>query len=150
MDDRIAKLNTYESCEKFIRNALRLGRRDLAEQARQRAIAIRADAHGAASIAEKECLQAIYAYEEVISQKRGRRIRATRTWQMVKRHGILRAAERAVTRSAETAGYAALAELGLHEFAFEAVILRYPQVFTPEAVERSRLRLQHMDSACAE
>lgn len=37
--------------------------------------------------------------------------------------------------------YTALAEMGLKEFAFEAVILRHPEHFSPEAVTRSRERL---------
>lgn len=142
MDPRVERLSTVEACERFAANATRLGRPDLADEARKRAVEIRADSHGAESEAEKECLQAIYAYEEVLSDKNGRRTRASRTWQMIKRHGILEAAERAVNRDQETAGYTALVEMGLQEFAFEAVILRYPDEFSDEAVSRSRDRLQ--------
>jgi hypothetical protein len=60
---------------------------------------------------------------------------------MIKRHGIIGAAERAVNRPTETSGYRALVEMGLGEYAFEAVILRHPQVFSAEVVERSRQRL---------
>ena len=41
----------------------------------------------------------------------------------------------------ESVGYTALAEMGLKEFAFEAVILRHTESFSPEAVARSRERL---------
>jgi hypothetical protein len=61
---------------------------------------------------------------------------------MIKRHGILASAERAVDRDTETAGYKALAEMGLQDFAFEAVILRYPELFTESAVNRSQERLK--------
>jgi hypothetical protein len=61
---------------------------------------------------------------------------------MVERHGILAAAERAVNRRAETAGYRALAEMGLQEFAFEAVILRHPALFSEDAVQRSQERMR--------
>ena len=60
---------------------------------------------------------------------------------MIQRHGIIGAVERAVNRSSETAGFTALHEMGLGDFAFEAVVIRYPTLFTPEAVERSRTRL---------
>jgi hypothetical protein len=142
MDERVVKLDTPEACERFIKNALRLGHPDLADQARRRAIELRAAKYGATSQAEKECLQAIYAYEEVLSKKNGRRTRANRTWQMIKRHGILASAEKAVDRETETAGYKALTEMGLQEFAFEAVILRYPELFSENAVRRSRERLK--------
>ncbi|MGE3779677.1 MAG: hypothetical protein AB7F89_20975 [Pirellulaceae bacterium] len=142
MDERVARLQTPEACERFIKNALRLNERELADQARRRAVELRAANYGATSTAEKECLRAIYAYEETLVRKNGKRTRATRTWQMVARLGILAAAERAVNRSVETAGYRALAEMGLQEHAFEAVILRHPELFSTEAVERSRERMQ--------
>ena len=142
MDSRIAKLQTPDACKKFIANAIRLGRQDLADEARLRFVEIRASEHGAATDAEKECLQAIYAYEEALTQKNGRRTRASRTWQMIERRGILSAAERAVDREAEATGYTALVEMGLQQFTFEAVILRYPHLFSESSVERSRTRLQ--------
>ena len=94
------------------------------------------------SAAETEALEAIYAYEEVLTKKNGRRTRATRTWQMIRRHGIIGAVERAVDRDTETAGYIALVEMGLEDFAFEAVVLRHPEVFSDSAVQRSRERLR--------
>jgi len=102
MDDRVAKLQTLEDCEKFSKNAERLSHDDLVDDARRRAVELRAAKHGATSEAEKECLKAIYAYEEVLARKNGKRTRATRTWQMIDRHGILGAAERAVNRASET------------------------------------------------
>jgi hypothetical protein len=142
MDERVARLKTPEACERFIKNAIRLEEPELADQARKRAIELRAAEYGASTQAEKECLQAIYAYEEVLSKKNGRRTRASRTWQMINRHGILASAERAVNREAETAGYKALAEMGLQEFAFEAVILRHQNLFSDEAIRKSRERMQ--------
>ena len=142
MDERVAKLKTPEDCEKFARNAIRLKRPDLADEARKRAVELRASKYGSTSDVERECLQAVYAYEEVLTRKNGRRTSASRTWQMIKRHGILAAVERAVNRESETVGYTALVEMGLHEFAFEAVILRHPSLFSEEAVQRSKERLK--------
>jgi hypothetical protein len=48
-----------------------------------------------------------------------------------------------VNRPTETSGYRALVEMGLEQYAFEAVILRHPQVFSAEAVERSHQRISH-------
>ena len=145
MDPRVKSLKTVDDCKKFAANAKRLGHDELAEQARIRAVEIRAELHGAKTAAEKECLEAVYAYEEVLSDKKGKRIRANRTWQMIDRHGIINAAERAVNRDAETMGYSALVEMGMQEFAFEAVILRYPDVFSPEAVARSKERMREWE-----
>lgn len=141
MDERVKKLKNPEECERFAKNAEARSRPDLVNQARQRAVELRAQAHGASCDAERLCLEAIYAYEEILSTKNGRRTRASRTWQMIRRHGILPAVERAVNRPSEAAGYSALAELGLEEYAFEAVILKYPDLFSKEAVALSRERL---------
>ena len=141
MDDRIRRLDTVRKCENFARNAAERGRPDLAKEARQRAVELRAEEHGAESVAEKEALQAVYAYEDLLTSKNGRTTRASRTWQMINRHGIIEAVERAVKRDAVTQGYTTLVEMGLEEHAFEAVILRHPEMFSQEAVDISRKRL---------
>jgi len=141
MDERVARLKTPEECERFAKNAIERNRRDLADEARKRAVELRAMAYGAKSEAERECLEAIYAYEEVLTSRNGRRTHASRTWQMIKRHGILEAVERAVNRETETSGYAALLEMGLQDYAFEAVVMRYPALFSAETVEHSKRRI---------
>lgn len=145
MDDRVAKLKTPKDCESFARNARKLGHPELALEARRRAVELRALAYGATSAAEKECLEAIYAYEEILSEKHGKRVRASRTWQMIKRRGIIAAVEHAVDRPDGTAGFTALKEVGLDNYAFEAVILRHPELFSDSAVERSRTRMAQFD-----
>lgn len=141
MDDKVKKLDTPEKCEIFAKNCVERGRPDLAIQARQRAVQLRAEAHGAQSEAEKEALEAVYAYQEVLSIKNGKKTRAQRTWQMIDRHGIIGAVERAVNRPTETQGYASLLEMGLESFAFETVILRHPDKFSAEAVSISKERI---------
>lgn len=68
---------------------------------------MRAQAHGATTDAERECLAAVNAYERVLSEQRRRTTSASRTWQMIRQHGIIGAAERAVNRPTETSGYRA-------------------------------------------
>jgi hypothetical protein len=146
MDERIARLKTPEECEQFAVNVqARLP--DLSRAARRRAVELRAALHGAVSIAEREALEAVYAYERVLSVKRGKKIRASRTWQMIERHGIIEAVEHAVNRKAETTGYAALVEMGMLDFAFEAVVIRHPELFSEDAIARSRERLSEWEAA---
>jgi hypothetical protein len=142
MDDRVAKLKTPEDCERFAKNARDHDRPDLADEARRRAVELRAAAHHAVSEAEKEALKAIYAYEEALSRKNGKRTRANRTWQMIKRHGLIASVERAVNRPTETAGYRMLKEMGLQDLAFEAIVIRYPDLFSEEARVRCAERLE--------
>jgi hypothetical protein len=65
---------------------------------------------------------------------------------MINRHGIIGSVERAVKRSTAPQGYKLLADMGLQEHAFEAVILRHPEVFSDEAVRTSRERLAEWSS----
>ena len=139
--DLVSKLKTPEECAVFAKNVAERGRPDLALAARKRAVQIRAATYGAKNEVELECLEAVYAYEEVLSARAGRRQTASRTWPMIREHGVIGAVERVVKRKAETVGYTALVEMGLGDYAFEAVILRHPSFFSAEAVARSRERL---------
>ena len=137
MDERIKNLDTPKKCEIFANNALTAGREDLAKQARARAIQLKAEAYGAETSAEKEAIEAVYAYEEVLSANNGKKTRASRTWPMIQKYGISNTVERAVNRKAVTKGYTALLDMGLEAYAFEAIILRYPELFSESAVEIS-------------
>jgi hypothetical protein len=136
MDEIIARLKTPEECEQVAQNVAEKYP-ELAKEARRRAVELRAAAHGAESAAEREVLQAVYAYEAVLSKRRGRKTHASRTWQMIKRHGIIGAVERAVNRKDVTTGYKSLIEMGMQDFAFEAVVMRYPSLFSAEALKRA-------------
>lgn len=80
-EDRIKRIETVEGCIRFAKNAAERGRPDLEILAKHRAIEIRASEHGAGTDAEREALQAMYAYEEVLSNKNGKKTKASRTWQ---------------------------------------------------------------------
>lgn len=147
MNERIAKLKTPEECAVFAKNVTERGRTDLALAARKRAIQLRTESFGATSEVERECIEAVFAYEEVLSAKRGRRQPASRTWPMIKEHGVIEAVERVVKRKDDALGYTALVEMGLEEHAFEAVILRHPSAFSAEAIARSKERLVKLNSA---
>ena len=142
MDPRVVKLKSTAECKNFAENAIAKRLPELAEQARRRSVQIRAGIHGASSPVETECLEAVYAYEEVLSAEKGRRQPASRTWQMLKRHGIVPGVERVVTKREVSTGFTALAKMGLMEFAFEAVVLRHQNSFSAEAIAISKSRLE--------
>lgn len=144
MDERIQQLKTPEECMQLAIN-VRAKNPDLAREARRHAVELRATSHGIKSAVELELLKALYAYEEVLSEKNKRRTRASRTWQMIKRHGIIVAAERAVNRKIEATGYKLLVAMGLHDLTFEAVIVRYPDKFSQEVVARAKERLEELE-----
>jgi hypothetical protein len=140
-DLRVLRLKTPADCESFAHN-VQNQHPELAKEARRRAVELRAAQYGAKSDVEREALAAIYAFEEVRSQQTGRRAYASRTWQSIKRNGILATVERLVSRKNETVGYTALAEAGMEDLTFEAVVLRHPRAFSVEAVEQAKTRIR--------
>ena len=111
---------------------------------RRRSIQMRATGRQPQTPAERESYEAVYAYEEALSSQKGRTIRAGRTWPMIREHGIIGAVERIVTRRRETEGYRVLVEMGMEDMAFEAVVLRHTESFSPEAVAASNDRLRRL------
>ncbi|APW38457.1 hypothetical protein RD110_15650 [Rhodoferax koreense] len=142
MEPLVANLKTVQDCKNLAQNALALGKPEIAEQCRKRGVQIRAEAYGAESDVQRECIEAVYAYEEVLGVKKGRHQRASRTWPMIKELGIIPAVERIVALRKPSAGFVTLEEMGLKEFAFEAVILRHPMHFSVEAVRISEARMK--------
>ena len=149
MDPRIEKLKTPKDCEAFIVNARERGRDDLVKEAYQRMVALRTDAYGPKSPLERQCVEAIYAYEEVLSARAGRRISATKTWQIVRQSGPFTAIDKAVGRKEDETVYPALVAMGLERFAFEAIVSQHPNEFSFEAVEQSRARVARRQSVQA-
>jgi hypothetical protein len=140
MDDEIPEFKTPESYEQFAINVQERSPERAAE-ARRRAVRLRAKLLGAETAAEQECLEAIFAYEWTLYKKHGKRQKAAYTWRMLKQRGIIAAVEHTATRKQETEGYRALVSEGMQEMAFEAVVLRHPDVFSAEAIAQSRARL---------
>jgi hypothetical protein len=143
MSEAVERLITAEECEQFIKNVQERSP-ELAREARRRAVVLRAAAHGASTDVERELYEAVYAYEKVLTARNARATRASRTWPTIRTHGVIYAADRIVSRSKESLGYTALKEMGMQDFAFEAVVLRHPSHFSPEAIERSRARLSQI------
>jgi hypothetical protein len=143
MDDRVKQLKTPEECDNFINN-VKGKYPELAKQAHRRKVEIKASLYGTTNSitdeAEIEALMAIYAYEEALLAKHGRKTPAARTWQMVRNHGIIGAVERAVKR--ETPGFKTLVDMGMPDFLFEAVVIRHEKCFSQEAVALSKKRLE--------
>jgi hypothetical protein len=113
------------------------GRPDLAEQARKRAISLRADVYGVQTVVERECLEAALAYETALTASKGRSMRASTFWRMSERFGVMGAVERAVDRQTEVPYHGVLMAMGLRDYAFEAIVARHPEVFGKAAVRRA-------------
>ena len=141
MDERVARLKTPAECAAFIRNVQRTHPM-LAVEARLRSVQLQAAEHGAKTQAELEALEAVYAYEHALSRRKGKKTRASRTWNMIKLRGVIAAVDAIVQRPVDSVGYTTLVEMGLKNFAFENVVLRHRELFSAEAIERSQQRVE--------
>ena len=133
MHELVLRIKKPELCYVFARNAIDRGHPELATQAYRRAVDLRAEEHKPATEAELAVLKAFYAYEEALSKVKGKRTRATGTWQMVNRHGVFDTlVKRMNARGGEDVA-PALKELELEEYSFQAVYEKYPEAFASVA-----------------
>ncbi len=104
----------------------------------------RVELRASQSAVETEILKVLYDYEELVlkAKNNGRRVRAIYTWRMFDEHGIIEAIERLMRTRKRQTGFNGLREMGLQYSTFEAVVVRHPKSFTPEAVKRAKQRLE--------
>jgi hypothetical protein len=141
MDKIIGLLKTPEDCMEAADTFT-----DLANQAKRRAVELRANSQSILTDVESELWRVIYAYEAVLSKKNKRRTLASRTRQMIKRYGIIEAAERAIKRGVDAMGYRTLIEMGYQDLTFETVITRFPKYFKSEIVKQCIKRLDELNN----
>ena len=133
MDELVLRINDPEKCYVFARNARRKGHPELARQAYRRAVDLRTEQHDVECEAERKALRAIYAYEEALSYNKGKRTRATGTWQMVRRYGVLPTICRRLRARDSEELLPALQELGMGDYSFQAVREAFPEMFAKTA-----------------
>lgn len=146
LEDQVSLHRAALEYDQLKRTALAEGNIELASQARLRKVQVKAKAYASlrriTDAVEVECIEALFAYEEVRSERVGRTVKASRTWPMFDRHGVLPAVERVVNRPDDATGYTTLVEMGLEQYAFEAIVLRSPDRFSRSCVARSKMRLE--------
>lgn len=142
MDYRVERLRTPAECESFAKNALARHHPELALQARRKAIDLQVSTHETGSAVEAEGLAAVYAYEALLTRRKGKKTRATATWQAVKRYGIIEAVQRALKNPPpDEPGAVTLRDIGLEDLTFEALVIRHEASFSAAAIEVSKARL---------
>ena len=121
MHELVLRIRKPELCYVFAENAMNRGREDLAVQAHRRAVDLRAEGHTDVSDDERLALKAFYAYEEALSYGQRKRKRATGTWQMVNREGILPTLKKRVAGRKDVEIGEVLKHLKMEDYAFGAV-----------------------------
>ena len=125
MHELVERIKKPELCYVFAQNAINRGHHDLALQAYRRAVDLRAGEHEVTSEAELMALKSFYAYEEALSHGLRRRKRATGTWQMVSRLGILPTLDKRLNSKDAEGALPKLKELQLEDYSFQAVAKAY-------------------------
>ncbi|MEH6583307.1 MAG: hypothetical protein V7754_15310 [Halioglobus sp.] len=129
MHELVERINKPDLCYVFAKNASQRGHPDLALQAYRRAVDLRAEQHESESEAELAALRSIYAYEEALSYNKGKRTRATGTWQMVNKHGVFLALAKRMGARGVDEVKPTLKELGMEDYSFDSVREAFPQAF---------------------
>lgn len=129
MHELVERIAEPDLCYVFAKNATRRGHPELALQAYRRAVDLRAAQHTLESEAEQAALRSIYAYEEALSFTKGKRTRATGTWQMVNKHGVFCALAKRLGARGIDEVKPVLKELGMEDYSFEAVRDSFPEAF---------------------
>ena len=127
MHELVLRINKPELCYVFARNATARGHEDLALQAYRRAVDLRAEEHGPQTEAELMAYKAFYAYEEAMSHGQRKRRRATGSWQLVNRYGVLAALQRRVDSKYAEESLPILKQLGMEDYSFRAVADRHAE-----------------------
>ena len=133
MHELVERIKDPELCYVFAKNATRRGHPELAIEAYRRAVDLRAASHDTRTDAEFAAVRAIYAYEEALSFSKGKRTRATGTWQLVNRHGVLAAIHKRINSKSGDELMPVLKELGMEDYSFAAVGAAFPQDFEKAA-----------------
>lgn len=121
MHELVSRIRKPELCYVFAYNATRRGHEDLAMQAYRRAVDLRAEAHQGVSDAERLALKSFYAYEEALCYGQRKRKRATGTWQMMNKVGILPTLKRRVESKPAVEIAEVLKTLKMEDYSFEAI-----------------------------
>jgi len=90
----------------------------------------------------REFQKAMNDYEAYLTDKNGKMTRATRTWTTVRKHGVKKAITNLVTRKTDAFGFTGLVDYGGVDSTFEALVLRFKNDFSSEAIEASAKRIE--------
>ena len=129
MHELVKRINDPKLCYVFAKNAISRGHPELAMQSYRRAVDLRAQQHETHSEAEEAAVRSIYAYEEALSYRKGKRTRATGTWQLVSRKGVFTALAQRIESRTTPDVMPTLKELGMEDYSFAATMEAHPQAF---------------------
>ncbi|MFM0083483.1 hypothetical protein [Paraburkholderia sediminicola] len=132
-------LKSRDDCTQFVKN---VGDRHphLVLAARQRSVEVQVNAMNLDSALRRDIWSVVFAQEEAIFVKNGRRLRAGNTRKAITNRGEL-AAVAYIVMQPGSESFELLHSLGLGDYTFEAVVLRHQEHFSSDVVEAARRKL---------
>ncbi|CAB3732174.1 hypothetical protein LMG22037_05678 [Paraburkholderia phenoliruptrix] len=136
---RMSYLKSRDDCIEFAKN-VRNKYPHLVPAARQRSVEVRVNAMNLDSALRRDIWSVVYAQEEAIFVKHGKRLRAGNTLKAITNRGELGAVAYVVMQPGSES-FELLHSLGLGDYTFEAVVLRHQEHFSSDVVEAARRKL---------
>ena len=149
--NRARTLDVIEKCDdpaalrRFMKNAKQRGGADIYNAAFQRLITVQPPAQ-VGTIAH-DVWRAIYAFEELLKEERGKTVRLTRTRQKIQGDGEVKTVTDLTLKKTPSDGFLILKDHGMLELSFEALVVARAEHFPSNVVDaaRSRLEAEGMD-----
>ena len=135
----IERMDDPTRLRNLIANATRMERPVVRDAAFRRLAAVQSDA--VEGTVEDALWQAIHAVEEVKRERSGKTIRLSYLRRDIEKLGIVPAIDKLVSKPGPSERYDELTARGMPELTAEAVVLRFADEFSEDAVARSRERL---------
>ena len=135
-----SRLTTQAEALQLMKNAERLGRRDVYDSAFRRFCEL----SGASQVGDvlKDVLKAISAFELLMTERNGRTTRASRTRQKLNRDGPVKLVSDLALRPIPSDGFVTLVENGMADLTFEYIAIRHPDQFGADVIASARKRLE--------
>lgn len=136
----IARCAEPEKLRLLIRNAKVQKNEEIETAAFRRLISLAPQAK--AGTVEHDFWQTIHAFEESLTEERGKTTRLVRTRQKVQRVGVLQTLRDWALDKKETEGFSMLVARGMPEMTGEAIVLRHPGHFDEVVRTAARIKLE--------
>lgn len=144
---QISEYTDAAALRTLMENAKRLGREDVWAQAFRQICVLQGQNQNDALA--RGFYEMLAAYEELLSQKNGRKTAASRTRQKLNNKGIIQCLEDWAVSTTPTQGFELLIKNGLHELTGEFLVLQFPEQFSEKAVQNAKSRLEKNGIATA-
>ena len=138
----VTKLKSVDDCRTVMKRARAQGRQDVyAAEFRRMCQLVGSKIDDPTDPLVRDFFETLAAYEQLLTEKNGRRQPAHRTRQKVANKGVHQSLIEWTRASAETEGFKLLVQAGLPEFTGEYLVVRYASRFPDDVVNLAKARL---------